>query len=177
MKKDLKKMNIKAFNSKIFSLWDDQWFLLSVGDFNKGDFNSMTVAWGSLGIMWSVPFAQIVVRPTRHTYHFMNTYDDFTLCAFPEKYREDLSYLGYHSGRDEDKIAKTTLTPCASDTVKSPSFEEAELIMECRKMYEQDMDPKLFLEDFIHTKYPGNDYHRIYFGKIQNLLQPEKPRY
>ncbi|BFN37394.1 flavin reductase [Fidelibacter multiformis] len=173
MKKDLKKIDIKAFDSKIFSLWDDQWFLLSAGDYDKGDFNTMTVAWGSLGIMWSVPFAQVVVRPTRHTYHFMNKYNDFTLCAFPEKYQEDLSYLGSHSGRDEDKIAKTLLTPCASDSVKAPSFEEAELIIECQKMYEQDMDPNLFLENFIHTKYKENDYHRIYFGKILNLFQAE----
>ena len=174
MKKDLKKIGLKELESKIFKLWDDQWFLLSAGDFKKGDFNTMTVAWGSLGIMWSVPFAQVVVRPTRHTYHFMNKYNDFTLCAFPEKYRKDLSYLGSHSGRDEDKIAKTALTPCASDYVKAPSFEEAELIIECQKIYEQDMDPDKFLEDFIHTKYKENDYHRIYFGKILNLLQANR---
>lgn len=170
MKKDLKPVHPKEFDTKIFTLWDDRWFLLTAGNFESGDFNSMTVAWGSLGIMWSVPFAQAVVRPTRHTFHFMNKYSDFTLCAFPDKYKKDLSYLGSHSGRDGDKIAQTSLTPCASDTVASPSFEEAELIIECQKMYEQDMDPEKFLEDFIHTKYKANDYHRIYFGKILQIL-------
>lgn len=170
MKKDLKRIKYKDLEVDIFRLFEDQWFLLSAGDYKKGDFNTMTVAWGSLGIMWSVPFAQAVVRPTRHTYHFMNAYHDFTLCAFPEKFKKDLSYLGSHSGRDEDKIAKTSLTPCASDHIKAPSFEEAELIFECQKIYEQDMNPEQFLEDFIHTKYKENDYHRIYFGKVLSIL-------
>lgn len=170
MKKDLKPIDVKDFETKIFKLWDDQWFLLSVGDFERGYYNSMVISWGSLGYMWSVPFAQVVVRPTRYTYQFINKYQDFTLCAFPEKYKEDLSYLGSHSGRDEDKLSKTSLTPCASDYVKSPSFEEAELIIECQKMYQQDMDPQKFLKEFIHTKYQENDYHRIFFGEIVHIL-------
>jgi flavin reductase (DIM6/NTAB) family NADH-FMN oxidoreductase RutF len=170
MKKDLKTVSYKDLKLKVFSTFEDQWFLLSAGNYKSGDFNTMTVAWGSLGIMWSVPFAQAVVRPTRYTYKFMNKYPDFTLCAFPKKYQKDLSYLGSHSGKDENKIAKTSLTPCPSEKVDSPSFEEAELIIECQKMYEQDMDPSKFLEDFIHTKYKENDYHRIYFGKVVNIL-------
>lgn len=170
MKKDLKSIPYKDFNTNLFKLWEDQWFLLTSGDFKSGDYNTMTVAWGSLGIMWSVPFAQAVVRPTRYTYDFMNKYSDFTLCAFPKKYQKDLSFLGSHSGRDGNKLTHTSLTPCSSDKILSPSFEEAELIIECEKMYEQDMDPTKFLHNFIHTKYKENDYHRIYFGKIVHIL-------
>ena len=38
-------------------LWDLQNLLLTSGDLAKGHFNAMTVGWGSLGVMWSVPFA------------------------------------------------------------------------------------------------------------------------
>jgi len=71
------------FSLKINDLWKNQWLLLTVGDFEKGDFNTMTVAWGSLGVMWRKPFAMVVVRPTRYTFGFINRFPDFTLSAFP----------------------------------------------------------------------------------------------
>ena len=93
--------------------WSDQWLLLTAGDFNKGTFNTMTVGWGSFGTMWKKPFVQVVVRPTRYTYEFMNSYDTFTLCGFPQEYKKALTVLGAKSGRDGDKIAEAGLTPIA----------------------------------------------------------------
>ena len=72
---------------KAHDLWENQWFLLTCGDFSEKRFNTMTVAWGSLGSMWNKPFAQVVVRPTRYTYEFMEEYNTFTLCAFPSQYK------------------------------------------------------------------------------------------
>ena len=96
--------NIPAINflTRINHLFDKQWFLLTCGDFEKQHFNTMTISWGSLGIMWNKPFAMVVVRPTRYTYGFMNQYNDFTLTAFPEQFRKDLSLLGSKSGRNYD---------------------------------------------------------------------------
>jgi hypothetical protein len=48
-------------------LWSAQWLLLTAGDFAAGAFNTMAVGWGSFGTMWGKPFAQVVVRPGRHT--------------------------------------------------------------------------------------------------------------
>lgn len=147
-------------------LWEDQWLLLTSGDFKTGHYNSMTVAWGSFGWMWEKPFAQVVVRPVRYTYEFMEKYESFTLCAFPRKYRKALSILGTASGRDEDKIARAGLTPAACAQVAAPAFAEAELVMECRKIYWDDLKPDHFLDTEIDTHYPNKDYHRIYFGEI-----------
>lgn len=150
-------------------LWNEQWLLLTAGDFAAGDFNTMTVAWGSLGTMWSRPFAQVVVRPTRYTYRFVERYSTFTLCTFPLRYQPALQLLGTRSGRDGDKIAASGLTPVAAKAVAAPVFAEAELIVECRKIYAQDMDPDLFLDAAIEEKYPDRDYHRIYFGEIVSV--------
>ncbi|MBW2059532.1 MAG: flavin reductase [Deltaproteobacteria bacterium] len=147
-------------------LWDHQWALLTSGDFAKGEFNSMTVGWGSLGTMWGKPFAQVVVRPIRYTYRFMEQYDTFTLCTFGEDYRKALELLGTKSGRDGDKIAESGLTPIASTRVAAPGFRQAELIVECRKIYWDDMEPGHFLDPHIEENYPQKDYHRIYFGEI-----------
>jgi len=151
---------------KAHDLWANQWLLLTAGDFGDGRFNSMTVGWGSLGTMWGLPFAQVVVRPSRYTREFMEQYDTFTLCAFPWTCRKALQLLGSKSGRDGDKIAEAGLTPMASAAVAAPCFEEAELVIECRKIYWQDMDAAHFLEPTIDRNYPQKDYHRIYFGSI-----------
>ena len=73
-----------AFNDllvRAHQLWSEQWLVLTAGSFAEGRYNAMTVAWGSFGTMWSKPFAQIVVRPSRYTREFMEQYDTFTLCA------------------------------------------------------------------------------------------------
>jgi len=159
-------ISVQAFVAPTHYLWDKQWLLLTAGDFDAGHFNTMTVGWGSLGTMWSKPFAQVVVRPSRYTYQFMEQYDTFTLCAFSRTYRDALQLLGSQSGRDGDKIAKAGLTPMASTQVAAPSFAEAELVIECQKMYWQDMIPSHFLKPEIERNYPEGDHHRIYFGEI-----------
>jgi len=160
------KLDINEFTVKTHHLWAEQWLLLASGDFAEGKFNTMTVGWGSLGTMWGKPFAQVVVRPTRYTFEFMEQYPSFTLCAFPAAYHDALQLLGSKSGRDGDKIAESGLTPSASTQVAAPCFEEAELVIECRKIYWDDIDPANFLDPAIDWNYPARDYHRIYFGEI-----------
>jgi flavin reductase (DIM6/NTAB) family NADH-FMN oxidoreductase RutF len=145
-------------------IWFTRWFVLTAGDMDN--FNAMTVAWGSIGGMWQMPFVQIVVRPTRHTFGFMNDAATFTLCSFPAKFRKDLAIIGSKSGRDGDKIALTRLTPVKSTAVAAPCFKEADLVIECRKIYWQDLDDRNFLSEKIASQYPQMDYHRVFFGEI-----------
>jgi flavin reductase (DIM6/NTAB) family NADH-FMN oxidoreductase RutF len=84
----------------------------------------------------------------------------------PPSTTEALKLLGTKSGRDGDKIAESGLTPCAATTVAAPAFAQAELVIECRKMYWQDMDPTHFLDAGIAENYAAKDYHRIYWGEI-----------
>jgi len=147
-------------------LWAEQWLLLTSGDFAQRRYNGMTVAWGSFGTMWGKPFAQVVVRPSRYTFEFMESYDTFTLCAFPDDHRKALQLLGSKSGRDGDKIGESGLTPTASTVVAAPCYAEAELAIECRKIYWQEMDASHFLDPTIDRNYPQQDYHRIYFAEI-----------
>ncbi len=157
---------IEELDVRIHHLWDVQWLLLTAGDFAAGSYNTMTVSWGSLGVMWNVPFAQVVVRPGRHTFNFIDRLPTFTLCAFAERYRPALQRLGTKSGRDGDKIAESGLTPQPSSAVAAPGFAEAELVLECRKIYSDDLDPARFLDPAINRNYPAKDYHRFYFGEI-----------
>ena len=150
----------------VYKIWDSTWFLLTSGSYAENKYNCMTVAWGSFGNMWNLPLAMVVVRPSRYTFEFINRYDDFTLCAFPGKYRKALGLLGSQSGRDGDKLAQSGLTPQAAAKVGAPVYTEAELAIECRKMYWQDFDPQKILNKNIHEQYPEKDYHRMVFGEI-----------
>jgi flavin reductase (DIM6/NTAB) family NADH-FMN oxidoreductase RutF len=160
----------------IIRIWGSQYFLLTAGENQAGRFNTMTVAWGSLGVMWNQPFAQAVVRPSRHTHRFMDTYDTFTLCAFPPEYQDALMLCGTKSGRDTDKVKETGLTPIDSSQVAAPGFDEAELILECRKLYRDEFKPQLFLDSRIEPNYNGSDYHTVYFGEIVGISGVEKYR-
>ena len=165
----LEDIAVHEWSVRIHHLWEKQWLVLTAGDFAAGRYNAMTVAWGSMGCMWKVPFVQVVVRPTRHTHAFMERYESFTLCAFPEAYRSAVLLIGTKSGRDLDKIAASGLTPVPASAVAAPAYAEAELVVECRKMYWQDMDPGHFLDPSIDGNYPHKDYHRIYFGRVMAL--------
>ncbi len=150
----------------VYDSWKTRWFLLTSGDLELGRYNTMTVAWGGLGNMWDRPTAFIVVRPTRYTYQFTEAFRDFTLSLFPEEFEEKLMYCGSHSGRDVDKVKESGLTPLPSQKVAAPAFDQAELILECRTMYFDDLAPEHFLADHIIGNYPARDFHRMYLGEI-----------
>ena len=169
-------IQVEELRVDIHRLWDEEWFLLTAGDLAAGRFNTMTVSWGGMGILWNKPLALVVVRPTRYTMEFMDRYETFTLCAFPERCRPALNLLGSKSGRSGDKIREAGLTPMASNLVAAPGFAEAELILECRKMYWQDLDPSHFLLPEIEKNYPLKDYHRVYFGEILGIWGEDRYR-
>jgi flavin reductase (DIM6/NTAB) family NADH-FMN oxidoreductase RutF len=161
---------IEKLQIKPQQIWGLQGMILTCGDWESKHFNCMAVGWGSLGVMWKMPFAQVVVRPVRYTYEFMERYETFTLCAFGENFAQAIDLLGTKSGRDGDKIAEAGLSPIASTQVAAPGFAEAELILECRKVYWDDMDKGHFLDARIDQRYPAKDYHRIYYGEIVAVM-------
>jgi len=166
MHRSLNEIPIRKLKISAFDLWDTDWLLLTSGDFIKSSYNAMTVAWGSIGNMWNLPIAMVVVRPTRYTYGFINTYPTFSLCGFPKEYRSALNLLGTKSGRDGDKISEAGLTQTASEKIDAPTYKEADLSIECRKIYFHDFNPKQFLDDRIEKHYASKDYHRMIFGEI-----------
>ncbi|MDO4281259.1 MAG: flavin reductase [Peptococcaceae bacterium] len=161
--------NIKELNTDIFKLFDNQWALLTAGPMD--DYNTMTISWGGLGTLWNPAkngrqVATVYVRPSRHTFSYMEANDTFTISFFDESHRKDLSYLGSHSGRDEDKVAKTSLTPkaCAENTV---GFAEARLTLVCKKLYSDAMDLDKIPEDVCEKFYnDGTEPHHFYIGEI-----------
>ncbi|MHC1707573.1 MAG: flavin reductase [Bacteroidales bacterium] len=161
-------MNISPFdlNDNIFSLLDKDWMLVTAGRIN--DYNTMTASWGGFGILWNKPVSFVFIRPTRHTYKFTESYPGYTLTFFENQFRKALNILGSKSGRDGDKVSLSGLTPLALES-GNISFAEARLIMECHKLYYQDIEPDRFLDAGLDKNYPKKDYHRMYVGEIKSV--------
>jgi len=170
MNKFFKNIKPEAITDNPFKLLDKDWTLVTAGTLES--LNTMTAAWGGFGILWHRHVAFIYVRPTRHTFHFMEKSDRFTLSFYAEEYRSILNLCGKKSGRDIDKIKETGLIPVQSEH-GGIYFEQARLVLDCKKIYYQDITPANFLDARIHTEYPIKDYHRMYIGEIVNCLLAE----
>ena len=120
-----------------------------------------------------MPTAVCYVRPQRYTKEFLDKENLYTLSFYPEEYKSKLAYLGSHSGRDEDKIAATGLTPAFGEGYTY--FEEAKLVLVCRKLYQAPLKAEYFIDKtIIDANYPEKDFHDLYIGEIQKVLVPEK---
>lgn len=154
-----------------FRMIGEQWMLVTAG--NERGYNTMTASWGGLGVLWNKNVATIYIRPQRYTKEFIDANEQFTLSFFSSKYRPALSLCGSKSGREVDKAKETGLTPIHSDGVTY--FAEAEIVLLCKKLYRQSMDPSCFLDSsLIDANYPQNDFHEIYIAEITKILVKEK---
>ncbi|HOD13732.1 MAG TPA: flavin reductase family protein [Spirochaetota bacterium] len=154
-------------NENVFDLLGNGWMLVTAGTISA--FNTMTASWGGMGVLWNKNVCYIVIRPQRHTYTFLEKSQYFTLSFFHEKYREVLKFCGARSGRDVDKMKETGITPVQTAN-GSVCFSEARIVIECKKVYYQDIDPKNFIDESIGKNYPDRDYHRMYIGEIVSMM-------
>lgn len=165
-----KKINPKQLDGNVFSMLDDQWMLVTAGSAEKC--NTMTASWGGLGVLWNRNVATCYIRPQRYTKEFLDANEYFTLAFFGEAYRRAMSLCGSKSGRDVDKIRECGFTVVTGEG-GAPYFDEAELVLVCRKRFIQAMDPANIPEEIKHETYGAKDYHFIYIGEIVEALLKE----
>ena len=143
----------------------DEWMLVSVG--NEAHHNMMTASWGFVGEMWGKDCAITAVRPTRYTYEFMKECDTFALCFMGDN--SDVHKIcGSKSGRDIDKVSATGLTPVYD--CGTMYFEEARLVLICKKMYADDLRESGFCDKEALNKWYHNDLHTMFYGEIIKVL-------
>ena len=174
----MKEIAVQELKLNPMTLIGQEWMLSTAGNEENG-YNTMTAAWGHLGSIWHMPgqkdpmaTAVAYARPQRYTKEFVDREDLFTLTFFDESWKKQLGYLGTVSGRDEDKIKKAGLTPVFEDG--TVWFEEAKLVLVCRKLYQQELRPEGFTDqEVLEKNYPRRDMHTMYIGEIQKVLVKE----
>jgi len=155
-------------NESAFRIIGKEWMLITAGTMDS--WNTMTASWGGMGELWFKPVVFTFIRPSRYTLEFVEKQPLFTLSFFDESQRKALNFCGVNSGRDCNKAAETGLTPFATQE-GSVAFEEARLVLECRKMYFQDLNPDHFLVPEIEANYPNKDYHRMFVAEVLRVLK------
>ncbi|MBQ9366774.1 MAG: flavin reductase [Victivallales bacterium] len=148
--------------------------ILAMG--NKEEHNAMTIGWGTLGVLWGKPIYTVFVSSSRFSYTLMEKYDTFTVAFFNKSHMKDVMYLGRHSGRDGDKISQTNLHLNYTEA-GNPTFDEAFLVIECRKIYASPFDTAKLQpaqKDFYEKRKIG--IHTEYVGEILNVFVNEGNR-
>ena len=164
------KIDPKTLDENVFSLIHDKWMLVSAGTADRC--NTMTASWGGIGVMWGKNVAVTVIRPQRYTKEFVESHDCFTLSFYPEEYKKALSLCGSKSGREIDKAEETGLIPVFDQA--APYFEQASLVLVCKKLYAQPMDPAGFVDKALDSRwYPDKDYHKMFVGEVIKVLVKE----
>ena len=157
----------EALDANVFSTIGKDWMLITAEIDGKA--NTMTASWGGLGVLWNKNVAYIFIRPQRYTKEFVDSASHLSLCVLEDGFRKELGYLGTVSGRDEPKIEKAGLTVRHEDGV--PYFDQSKMVLVCRKLFVQQLDPKCFVDMTIEPKvYPDKDYHFMYVCEVEKVL-------
>lgn len=164
-----KEINPNQIANNPFDLIGKDWALVTAGD--KEKFNTMTVSWGGVGIMWNKPVAFTFIRPQRYTYEFTENGEYFTMSFFDDSYRDVLNFCGSKSGRYYDKPKETGITPVFDD--KAPYFSQAKLVLVCKKLYSQFLNEESAVDKLILSSYKNGDYHKMYISEIVKVLVKE----
>ena len=160
----------RELTENVFSLIGDRWMLITAG--TAEECRTMTASWGGLGVIWGTPAATCYIRPQRYTKELVDREDHFTLAFFGEGHREQLALCGSKSGRDIDKVKECSFT-VKTAACGAPYFDEAELVLVCRKRFAQPMDPALIPDEVKERWYPERDYHTLYIGEIVETLRKD----
>lgn len=162
-----KTIQTEELAANAFSTIGKDWMLITAEI--DGKVNTMTASWGGLGVMWHKNAAFIFIRPQRYTKEFVDASSHLSLCVLDENFRKELTYLGTVSGRDEAKIEKAGLTVCHEAGV--PYFDQSKIVLVCRKLFCQQLDPNCFVDTTIEPKvYPNKDYHYMYVCEVEKVL-------
>lgn len=149
--------------------------LLTTSDGNR--VNTMTIAWGMLGIDWNLPVFITLVRTSRLSYEFLLANPQFTINVPTGPFdRRIVGIAGTKSGRDLDKIATLGLHLEAPEQIGVPGIREFPLTLECNVIYRQAQDPAAIPAKLREAFHPaqGTDlgkalnrtYHTAFYGQI-----------
>ena len=163
-------INPKDLTENAINLIGLDWMLVTAGNLEK--YNMMTASWGGLGVLWHKPACFIFVRPSRYTYEFLENNDHFSLTFFTKEHRPELNFCGTKSGRDVNKMKEVKLTPIGKN--ETVYFEEAKIVMICKKLYIHDLKSENFVHHIQNKFYKNGNLHRMYICEILSCHKKTK---
>lgn len=147
--------------------------LLLAATKRSGESNTMTIGWGTIGVIWGRPIFTVLVRPSRYTYQLIEESDEFTVNVPTLALKEFVLFAGTKSGRDYDKFSKFQLEVSPGHTVRAVTIDACPLAYECKVVQKNDVIPATFDPTISSRFYPQGDFHRVYYGEILGTFAAE----
>ena len=136
---------------------------------NAANYNSLTLGWGTTGILWAKPVAIVYIRENRFSYRYFEENPVYVLSWYPAKYTKAVyKIFGGKSGRDTDKEKISGFTP-----VETPdggvTYLQADKVVICRKIMRQPV-PKEFVPKEWHSRLNRDGLiHIQYTGEVLSV--------
>ena len=165
MRKEVDTFKYVAETNKLMR--KDGLFLVAEG--KDGKPNTMTIGWGFLGTMWSVPVFVVAVRHSRYTFKLMEESDSFTVCLPAKAMEEALEVCGTKSGRDMDKFKEFGFTAVKGKTVDAPYIKECPVHYECKVLYKDDLAYDALPASVANGVYKSKDMHMLYYAEVTGV--------
>lgn len=134
---------------------------------HAGRDNTMTIGWGTLGVIWGQPIFSVLVRPSRYTFGLLEASGEFTVSIPLNDMSRALAVCGSKSGRDLDKFAAAGLQKLPGLRVATPVIAGAGLHYECKVVFRQPMAPETLDASLRESFYGNGDHHTLFFGQVQ----------
>ena len=143
--------------------------ILTAGD--KNHYNSMTIAWGSVGVGFARPIFTVYVKPERYTYQIIDTSEIFTVSYIDKKLFKKFQVYGSKSGKDinKEEVSGTHIKFLDDGGI---TFEEAVEVYVCKiiakaHLKEEEVHPDIIdLYNKNLNVYFSTRPHAIYIGEI-----------
>lgn len=161
------KINYQDFESNIFTLFSKNNAVCLFTNHEKR--NGLTIGWGTLGTLWSMPICTVYVKPTRYSFEFAETCETFSILFFED--RNILKVFGTTSGKDTDKEKILNLHPFEVDN--TIAYTEASMILTFEKLYQNEIKKDFIKSQEIIDKplYADGLFHHEYVGKLVNIYK------
>jgi len=126
--KMFKEITPEEIEDDVFTLVGKVLSVVTAGD--REHYNSMVASGGGMGVLFRKPATWCIFQSGRYTLELIEKYKKYTLCYFPDEYKEKIMIFAKGSGRDCDKMKEVEL-----EAIETPggnmAYEEARLIIEC----------------------------------------------
>lgn len=170
----IKKLSYETYAGKVAELMPQNAFMTTSAG---GKQNTMTIGWGTVGVIWRKNIFVALVRQSRFTKELVDKSEEFTV-TFPasaaKEIQNALNFCGTKSGRDfDDKIAAASLGVKSGQVIQTPVLDIAGLHLECKVVYKQTMAPAELCPKIQDSAYGSGDYHTMYFGEIVEAYETE----
>ena len=96
-----------------------------------GKNNALAVAYCG-NCSYDPPMVMVGIVPSRYSYHMIKETGCFVVNLVPKSFKEVFDYLGSHSGRDEDKLAKAKVSLGEGVKVNAPLLSDCPVNIECK---------------------------------------------